>query len=95
MLYIKTIQLGVNRSYVLDVFFVARHLWRMHKPDAERVLLVMPTSLVEAIEDYRYDSRVPSRSEAIRRLLAAGLEAERQRAAHSVPKPRRGAKPTA
>jgi metal-responsive CopG/Arc/MetJ family transcriptional regulator len=66
----------------------------MSKSDAERVITPLPRSLLEAIEDYRYGTRVPSRSEAIRRLIAAGLEAERQRAAHSVPKPRRGAKPT-
>jgi metal-responsive CopG/Arc/MetJ family transcriptional regulator len=64
----------------------------MNRPDAERILMVMPRSLVEAIDDYRFGNRVPSRSEAIRRLLAAALEAERQRTA---PKPRRGAKPTA
>jgi Arc/MetJ-type ribon-helix-helix transcriptional regulator len=53
----------------------------MSKPESERVLTPMPTSLVEAIDDYRYSARVPSRSEAIRRLLAAGLKAEQERAA--------------
>src|SRR5438128_1892299 len=53
----------------------------MSKPDTERVITPMPTSLLEAIDDYRYGTRVPSRPEAIRRLLAAGLKAEQGRAA--------------
>lgn len=65
----------------LDALFPHVTSWAMSKPDTERVLTPMPTSLVEAIDDYRYSARVPSRSEAIRRLLAAGLKAEQARAA--------------
>ena len=42
----------------------------------ERVLLPMPTALLEAVEDFRYTERIPSRAEAIRELIEAGLAAK-------------------
>jgi len=39
-----------------------------------QVLLTLDDELMEKIEDYRYSNRIPSRSEAIRRLLESGLE---------------------
>lgn len=45
----------------------------MDKPDSERVITPMPKALIERIDDYRFTHRVPSRSEAIRRLIEAGL----------------------
>jgi metal-responsive CopG/Arc/MetJ family transcriptional regulator len=40
-----------------------------------RIITPMPASLVKAIDDFRFDKRMPSRSEAIRRLIELGLEA--------------------
>jgi Arc/MetJ-type ribon-helix-helix transcriptional regulator len=40
-----------------------------------RKLVSMPAQLANAIEDYRYTNRIPSDSEAIRRLIEAGLKA--------------------
>ena len=42
-------------------------------PD-RRIIVPMPSELLEAVDDYRYRERVPSRADAIRRLLRVGLE---------------------
>lgn len=44
------------------------------EPKEERVPLVMEPSLLERIDAYRFGLRIGSRSEAIRRLIKAGLE---------------------
>jgi metal-responsive CopG/Arc/MetJ family transcriptional regulator len=38
-----------------------------------RIIVPMPAELVRDLDDYRYSRRVPSRAEAIRRLLIAAL----------------------
>jgi metal-responsive CopG/Arc/MetJ family transcriptional regulator len=43
--------------------------------NSERIITPMPPSLVKAIDDFRYEQRIPSRSEAVRRLIGLGLEA--------------------
>lgn len=40
-----------------------------------RVIIPMPQSLLDAIEDYRFTNRLASRSETIRQLILLGLEA--------------------
>lgn len=40
-----------------------------------QVLLTVDDNLLERIEDYRYGNRIPSRSEAMRRLIEMGLRA--------------------
>ena len=47
----------------------------MSESNSARVITPMPPSLVKAIDDYRFDQRMPSRSEAIRRLIKLGLDA--------------------
>ncbi len=47
----------------------------MSEPNSERVITPMPPSLVKEIDDYRFQQRVPSRAEAIRQLIIAGIEA--------------------
>ena len=39
-----------------------------------RILVDIPRELLRAVEDYRYSQRIPSRAEAIRRLLEIGLQ---------------------
>jgi len=39
-----------------------------------QVLLTLDDELLERIEDYRYENRIPNRSEAIRRLIKDALE---------------------
>ncbi len=40
-----------------------------------RIITEMAPELIERIDEWRYENRVPSRSEAIRRLIEAGLQA--------------------
>ena len=47
----------------------------MDEPNSERVITPMPKWLVQAIDDYRFSNRFPSRAEAIRELIRRGLEA--------------------
>jgi metal-responsive CopG/Arc/MetJ family transcriptional regulator len=44
---------------------------------SERVIMPMTKAMLASIEDYRYERRIPSRAEAMRRLIEAGLRAER------------------
>ena len=39
-------------------------------------MVSLPAQLAQAIEDYRFDHRVKTEAEAIRRLIEAGLTAE-------------------
>jgi hypothetical protein len=48
----------------------------MDESASERVITPMPKSLLAAIDDYRFAQRMPSRAEAIRRLIEAGLREE-------------------
>jgi hypothetical protein len=48
--------------------------WDVH------ISILMPRSLVERIDDFRSEHRLPSRVEAIRQLIEAGLEAIGRRA---------------
>ena len=41
----------------------------MDEANTERIITPMSKSLVEAIDDFRFTNRVPSRSEAIRQLM--------------------------
>jgi metal-responsive CopG/Arc/MetJ family transcriptional regulator len=47
----------------------------MDELNSERIITPMPKSLVTAVDDYRFSNRMPSRAEAIRRLIEMGLEA--------------------
>ena len=42
--------------------------------DKPKVLLILDDELLERIDDYRYEGRIPSRNEAIRRLLNDALD---------------------
>jgi metal-responsive CopG/Arc/MetJ family transcriptional regulator len=41
----------------------------------ERVHIALEPAELTAIDDYRFAARIPTRSEAIRRLIQAGLKA--------------------
>ncbi|MCV0371743.1 hypothetical protein [Filomicrobium sp.] len=45
-------------------------------PLTERIIAPMSKAMVDAIADYRFGNRLESKSEAVRRLIAAGLRAE-------------------
>ncbi len=44
------------------------------KTKNKQVLITIPNELFEKIEDYKFENRVPNRSEAIRQLIERGLE---------------------
>jgi hypothetical protein len=39
-----------------------------------RKMVTLPTELAEAIEEYRFENRIKTEAEAIRRLIAAGVK---------------------
>jgi len=39
-----------------------------------QILLTLDDELLERIEDYRYENRIPTRSEAMRRLMIEALK---------------------
>jgi hypothetical protein len=43
-----------------------------------RKMLSIPRELWQAIEDYRFERRIKTESEALRKLIEAGLRAEKQ-----------------
>ncbi len=49
----------------------------MHDP---RVITPIPPDLLQAVEEFRYTNRLPSRAEAIRRLLEVGVGQEQAKA---------------
>jgi metal-responsive CopG/Arc/MetJ family transcriptional regulator len=55
----------------------------MDELNSERIITPMPKSLVTAVDDYRFSNRMPSRAEAIRRLLELGLEAANKSASQN------------
>ena len=42
--------------------------------DKPKIILVLDNDIINRIDDYRYGNRVPSRSEAIRRLILEALQ---------------------
>jgi metal-responsive CopG/Arc/MetJ family transcriptional regulator len=38
------------------------------------ITMIFPEELLKRVEDYRYENRIPSRTEAIRQLLEKGLK---------------------
>jgi len=42
--------------------------------DKLRILITIDEDTLERIDDYRYENRIPTRSEAIRRLLGESLK---------------------
>ena len=43
--------------------------------DKPKILLVLDDDLLKRIDDYRFENRIPARSEAIRRLIDESLRA--------------------
>ncbi len=58
---------------------LSRHTGHMEKKDV-RLQIVISASEVEALDAWRAQHRIWSRSEAIRRLIADGVKAESKRA---------------
>ena len=39
-----------------------------------KILITLSEEIIESVDDYRYNNRIPSRSEAIRKLLKEALK---------------------
>ena len=50
----------------------------INKETTTQKLIAMPKSLAEQVSEFRYDNRLPSEAEAIRRLIMLGLEVSRR-----------------
>lgn len=65
-------------NYILLIYNIAYcYLFRYGNPMATKkpqVLLTLDEELLERIEDYRYENRIPTRSETIRTLIKNGLK---------------------
>lgn len=48
--------------------------------DKPRILITFTPELIERVDDYRYQHRIPARSEAIRRLLDEALKKHEKKA---------------
>ena len=46
----------------------------------ERIIIPVSPRMVQEIDDYRFSNRIGSKSEAVRRLIEAGLKAEGKKA---------------
>jgi metal-responsive CopG/Arc/MetJ family transcriptional regulator len=44
-----------------------------------QILLTLDEDLFERIEDFRYENRIPARSEAVRQLIEVGLKKQEKR----------------
>ena len=64
-----------NVNGILDIFGIICHDATMSEDKDPRIITPMPSSMVKSIDDFRFGQRMPSRAEAIRRLIEIGLEA--------------------
>ena len=44
-----------------------------------QILLTLDDNLLKRIDDYRYENRIPARSEAVRRLIETGLKKQEKK----------------
>jgi metal-responsive CopG/Arc/MetJ family transcriptional regulator len=58
--------------------------------DKPRILLTLDEKLLERIDDYRFENRINSRSEAIRSLISEGLKKYEQEKVPSGVRPVQG-----
>lgn len=67
---------------IAKIFFIAilYHIVYMSSMPADKpkIIFAMEEDLLKRIDDYRFENRVNSRSEAIRRLIEEGLKKHRE-----------------
>lgn len=49
-------------------------IWWIMPTEKPKVLITLDDDLLERIEDFRYGNRIPSRAEAVRKLIEEGLK---------------------
>jgi hypothetical protein len=60
---------------ILDIQCISFYRRKMADNRDQRIITPMSRELICAIDDFRFDKRLASRSEAIRRLIELGLKA--------------------
>lgn len=55
-------------------YTLSKGVIEMDKKTSNQVLLNLPSALLKKVEDYQFDNRINSRSEAIRILIKKGLK---------------------
>ena len=70
-----------DKSVSLDESVHLHHFHHMakDKPMTARKIVSLPEDLARQIEDFRFDNRISSEAEAIRRLIELGLSAAKGR----------------
>lgn len=70
----------VNGIIIVDALADCRYTDHMAEPEpnSERIITPISPSLLQAIDDYRFANRSPSRAHAIRRLIELGLNVARE-----------------
>jgi Arc/MetJ-type ribon-helix-helix transcriptional regulator len=69
---------GIDVSYATIYIGAVTRPLTGEEPLDQRIQIMMSKSDIAALDDWRFANRVGSRSEAIRQLIAKGLEAEAQ-----------------
>lgn len=65
----------VNIKYDIDITYALLYKYYiMSEPKSERIITPMPQSLINSIDNYRFEKHIASRAEAIRRLLMFALQ---------------------
>ncbi|HUV58512.1 MAG TPA: hypothetical protein VMW09_00175 [Desulfatiglandales bacterium] len=68
-----TLYSGLSIYFFIDYHFLFDYVYFM-PTEKPKILMVLDNDLLEKIEDFRYSNRIPTRSEAIRRLLEEALK---------------------
>ena len=69
---IKYMSISFHLAIITSILYVNN--MTTNKP---KLLFVIPQELLNRIDDFRYNAHIPSRSEAVRQLIEAGLESAR------------------
>ncbi len=55
----------------------------------KRIQLMLPPEHLNAVDDFRFQNRMPSRAAAVRELMTRGLDVPEEASASASPKPKR------
>ena len=64
---------------ILDILNDPSYRCGMSDTKDPRIITPMPRELLKAVDDFRFEGRLASRAEAIRQLIALGLEVAMQK----------------
>ena len=69
--------MDTHSTDAIDIAFPSRrgHVGRKQEMEARKIVSLQPW-LIQAIQDYRFEARISTESEAIRQLIIKGLAAE-------------------